>query len=280
MLFRATLSLLLATAALSCRPSPAVTPPQVLEGTYLSGARLPLRDGPGGKVVATSTCGPNAILSRNGHSMRMRSFSADDSFVGEGVVDDADVERVLRDPNERRACLGGVVVSRSTSVPESAALALLPPGLIRVDRSAAWSGEGDVYHGRDCAKSTGDGTTVHESDDLLAPSPRHVERTWGLSFDDDHRAIRLTGPDEIVTVQGQPPVRQGYLCLRSFLVVGKREGALVVLDDVALSSKGVVIAYDPSAAELWYPSEQACLRDNPLPPPQLAAELALRHGCS
>lgn len=31
---------------------------------------------------------------------------------------------------------------------------------------------------------------------------------------------------------------------------------------------------------LWYPSKEACLRDNPPLPPQLAAELARGHGCS
>ena len=280
MLFRATLSFLLATAALACRHAPTVTPPQVLEGTYLSGARLPLRDAPGGRIVATSTCGRNAILAREGQSIRMRSFTADGTFVGEGIVDDADVARVLADPKEREACDGGLVVTRSASIPERASFALLPPGLTKVDRSASWSGEGEIFHGKDCAKSTGDGTAVRESDDLLEPSPRHVERTWGLSFDDDHRAINLTGPDEVVTTPGQAPTRQGYLCLRSFLVVGKRDDALVVLRAGASTSSAVVVAYSPSAAELWYPSKQACLRDNPLPPPQLAAELALGHGCS
>lgn len=280
MLLRATGFVLLVTTVLACRHPRAVTPPQVLEGTYLSGARLPLRDGPGGRIVATTHCAPSAILAREGHGLRVRSFSEDGTFVGEGIVDDADVARAQRDPKEREACGGGLLVSRSDSVPEHAAAALLPPGLTRVDLSASWSGEGDVFHGRDCARSTGDGTNVRESDDLREPSPRHVERTWGFAFDDQRREILLTGPEEVVSVPGHAPIRQTYLCLRSFVVVGKHDGALVLLRHSAPMTTAVVVAYDPTDVELWYPSKEACLRDNPPLPPQLAAELARGHGCS
>lgn len=280
MLFRSICFVLLVIAAVACRPSRVVTPPQVLEGTYIYGARLPLRDGPGGKIIATSSCGPKAILARDGQSIRVRAFYDDGTFIGEGIVDDADVARARLDPINRQACSGSPVVLRSSSIPERASLALIPPGFTRVDPSASWSGEGEMFHGEDCAKSTGDGTTVHESDDLLEPSPRHVERTWGLSFDDDHRAFNLTGPDEVVTLPGQPPIRQGWLCLRSFQIVGKHEGALVLLRGSSPKSDGVVIGYVPTDAELWYPSKAACHRDHPPPPPQLAFELALAHGCS
>ncbi len=107
-----------------------------------------------------------------------------------------------------------------------------------------------------------------------------MDRTWGLSFEDDHRSVNLTGPEEVITAPGRAPIRQGYLCLRSFLVVGKHEDTLVVLRAGARLSSYLPVAYDPTEAELWYPAKKACLRDNPAPPPQLAAELALRHGCS
>lgn len=79
---------------------------------------------------------------------------------------------------------------------------------------------------------------------------------------------------------GQAPIRQAYLCLRSFVVVGKRDGAWVLLRDGAPAPNAVVVAYDPTDVELWYPSREACLRDHPPLPPPRAAELALGHGCS
>lgn len=264
---------------LGCRTKPAAPPPQVLEGTYIVGARLPIRERAGGPVVATTTCsGPTAILAREANGMRVRAFDMGDDFVGEGFVDDRDVARVLGDPNERGACDGGMVVVRSASLPDRASLPLVPPGLTRVDRGATWDGDGEIFHDADCARSLADGATMKEHDERADGTK--IDRTWGLSLEDEQHHVRLTGPTEVTTKKDGTTSKDSYLCLRDFVVVGRRGPTLVVLRAGARLASVVPVAYDASDAVSWYRTSDACLRENPKPGPALAAELVLRHGCS
>lgn len=268
----------LVVAIVGCRHAPPQEPPQVLEGTYLVGARLPVRAIAGGRVLGTTTCGgPTAILAREATGTRVRAFAPSGVFLAEGMIDDADLARSVGSKTEREACDGGIVVVRSETIPERASLALTPPILTKVDRSATWNGEGEIFQGADCARSSAEGTSLKEEDDL---PDEHVDRTWGLALEDGDRHVRLTGPTEVRKKRDAAPVSDSYLCLRDFAIVGKIGPTVLVLRAGACLASVLPVAYDPSDAVRWYRSRDACLRENPKPSPQIAAELALRHGCS